>query len=103
MHATMAEHGGSGSSRHHPPFERTYLDVNPAVDGCPACGSASICWVPGSEGQMNYLCEACGRCWTRTFNGTVRVSPVSCPGCAHRASCFENLRSEIATFAWHPA
>jgi hypothetical protein len=99
---TAPERGGSSRSPDHPPFHRSYQDVNPPVDGCPACGSSSICWVPGREGQLNYLCEACGRCWNRTSSGTVRVSPIDCPGCAHRAACFEHLRLEVAAFAWRP-
>jgi hypothetical protein len=102
MRGTGPERGSSSASSGHPPFHHSYQDVNPPVDGCPACRSASICWVPGREGQTNYLCEACGRCWNRTSRGTVRVSPIDCPGCAHRATCFEHLRSEVAAFAWRP-
>jgi hypothetical protein len=85
------------------PFPQTaYLAGHP-TDECPACGSGEMCWVTNRDDQSNYVCEACGRCWTVGSVGVVRVNPVVCPGCGHREACFEQLRQEIPPWGWLPS
>src|SRR5579859_924109 len=84
------------------PFPRTTYPSSHPADECPACHSESMCWVANGDLDYNYLCDACGRCWALGPPGAVRVSPVSCPGCQHRAACFDQLRQEIAACWWVP-
>jgi ribosomal protein S27E len=86
----------------HPPFRQTGYLLGQPADDCPACGSPQMCWVTSQNLDSNYLCEACGRCWTFETAGVVRVSPVRCPGCGHREACFEQLRKEIPPWWWLP-
>src|SRR5712692_2485938 len=84
----------------HPPFRQTAYLVGQPTDECPACGSGRMCWVTSGTLESNYLCEACGRCWTCGSVGVVRVSPLACPGCGHREACVEHLREEIPPWCW---
>jgi DNA-directed RNA polymerase subunit M/transcription elongation factor TFIIS len=86
----------------HPPFRKTAYRFGHPADECPVCGSGQMCWVTTESRESHYLCEACGRCWTFETAGVVRVSPVNCPGCGHRETCFERLRMEIPPWSWLP-
>jgi DNA-directed RNA polymerase subunit RPC12/RpoP len=84
------------------PCPRPSVPFAHPADECPACKSGDTCWIANDQNQYNYLCEACGRCWTVGDEGVTRVNPISCPGCEHRDACFEELRKEIATCWWLP-
>jgi hypothetical protein len=72
------------------------------ADECPACHSGQMCWIANENLEYNYLCEACGRCWSLSSAGVTRVSPLSCPDCDHREACLEELRKELAACCWLP-
>jgi ribosomal protein S27E len=91
----------AGLIRHPPLHQTAYLQGHPA-DECPGCESGQICWVTNRNSESNYLCEACGRCWTADSVGVVRVDPLACPGCAHRDACFDKLRTEVPPWWWLP-
>ena len=86
----------------HLPFPRTAYPFSHPADECPACHSGAICWIANENREYNYLCEACGRCWSWGPAGASRVSPLSCPHCDHREACVDELRKEIAACWWLP-
>ena len=56
------------------------------LPACPACGSGDLDAV--SDGELtNFLCRACLRCWHVELGWVQRVTPSTCPGCAHRGAC----------------
>ncbi len=77
----------------------TYPFGHPA-DECPACHSTTMSWIANENDEYNYLCEACGRCWSLGTAGAVRVNPLSCRDCDHREACFDLLRKELAGSWW---
>jgi len=77
----------------------TYPFGHPA-DECPVCHSGATCWIANENSEYNYLCEACGRCWSLGPAGATRVNPLPCQDCDHREACFEELRKELAGSWW---
>ena len=100
--STQKTSGLQGEPFASPPFGPTRYPFNHPAFECPACGSAEVCRVTSKSLDWNYLCEACGRCWSTTAGGAVRVMPLGCPGCSHRDTCFARLRAEIPACWWQP-
>jgi hypothetical protein len=90
------------SLRHLPSFPQMTYPFGHPVDECPACHSEAMCWIANESLEYNYLCEACGRCWSLGSAGVTRVNPLSCSDCDHREACFEELRKELAACRWLP-
>lgn len=77
----------------------TYPAAHPAEE-CPRCSSTAMCWIANESCGYNFLCEACGRCWTMGPEGATRVNPMLCPPCDQRAVCIGRLRQEVAACPW---
>jgi len=82
---------------------RTTYPFSRPADECPACHSGATCWIANEHSAYNYLCEACGRCWSLGPVGATRVNPLSCRDCEHREACLEQLRKELAGSWWLPS
>ena len=82
------------------PIPRTRYPFGHPGDECPACRSGTTRWIANENSQYNYLCEACGRCWSLGPAGATRVNPLSCRDCDHREACLERLRTELAGSWW---
>jgi hypothetical protein len=55
---------------------------------CPACGSDQLAPVveQGSP-DVNWLCDACSRCWHVELGHVHRITPPICFGCFERERC----------------
>jgi len=84
----------------HLAFPKTTHRFSHPRDECPACHSGAMCWIANKNPDYNYLCEACGRCWSWGPAGAIRVNPVSCSDCDYKDVCLEQIRKEIAGSWW---
>jgi hypothetical protein len=93
---TLVHNTGSTTRplRHPRPPRVSYSSDHP-TDECPACQSVEMRRI-ANEVIENYLCAACGRCWSLSSAGVTLVNPMSCTGCDRHDVCVEEFRKELA-------